>query len=52
MDKMVWKEMYDFSKNAILLVISNQKYNENEYIRDYDEFVRMVMKKKEIANQH
>ena len=22
------------------------KYNENEYIRDYDEFVRMVMKKK------
>lgn len=50
LDKMVWKEMYDFSKNAILLVISNQKYNENEYIRDYDEFVRMVMKKKEIAN--
>ena len=42
LDKMVWKEMYDFSKNAVLLVISNQKYNENEYIRDYDEFIRVV----------
>lgn len=42
LDKMVWKEMYDFSYNSVLLVISNQKYNENEYIRDYDEFLKIV----------
>ena len=34
--------MYDFSPNAVLLVISNQKYNEDEYIRNYDEFIKMI----------
>jgi len=38
LDKMVWKEMYDFSYNAILLVLSNEKYDENEYIRDYEDY--------------
>jgi len=38
LDKMVWKEMYDFSYNAILLVLSNEKYDEKEYIRDYPEY--------------
>jgi hypothetical protein len=38
LDKMVWKEMYDFSYNAILLVLSNEKYDESEYIRDYDDY--------------
>lgn len=42
LDKMVWKEMYDFSYNSVLLVISNKKYNENEYIRNYDEFLKIV----------
>jgi len=35
---MVWKEMYDFSYNAILLVLSNAKYDENEYIRNYADY--------------
>ena len=38
LDKMVWKEMYDFSYNAILLVLSNAKYDENEYIRNYEDY--------------
>jgi len=42
LDKMVWKEMYDFSYNAILLVLSNEKYDENEYIRDYKDY-QMVL---------
>lgn len=42
LDEMIWKEMYDFSPNAVLLVISNQKYNEDEYIRNYDEFIKMI----------
>ncbi len=42
LDKMVWKEMYNFSPDAILLILSNEKYNENEYIRDYKKFLEMV----------
>ena len=30
--------MYDFSYNAILLVLSNEKYDEKEYIRDYGDY--------------
>jgi len=40
LDKMIWKEMYDFSYNAILLVLTNTYYDEKEYIRDYDEFLK------------
>lgn len=39
---MVWKNMYDFSKDAVLLCISSEHYDEKEYIRDYNEFVREV----------
>ncbi len=39
---MVWKEMYDFSQDSILLVLSNEHYDPHEYIRNYDEFVREV----------
>lgn len=42
LDKMLWKEMYDFSYNAILLVLTNTNYDENEYIRDYDTFLKEI----------
>lgn len=42
MDKMLWKQMYDFSKDCILLVLSNTLYDANEYIRDYNEFLKAV----------
>lgn len=32
---MVWREMYDFSEDAVLLVLASEHYNENDYIRDY-----------------
>ncbi len=32
--KMIWKDMYDFSDNAVLLCLSDQEYLEDEYIRD------------------
>ncbi|EAC1339064.1 WxcM-like domain-containing protein [Campylobacter coli] len=41
-DKMLWKQMYDFSKDCILLVLSNTLYDANEYIRDYNEFLKAV----------
>ncbi|EAI8083560.1 WxcM-like domain-containing protein, partial [Campylobacter coli] len=40
--KMLWKQMYDFSKDCILLVLSNTLYDANEYIRDYNEFLKAV----------
>ena len=40
--KMMWKEMYDFSYNAILLVLTNTMYDESEYIRDYQQFLKEV----------
>ena len=40
--KMIWKDMYDFSEDSVLLVLSNEAYDPNEYIRDYDAFVKEV----------
>lgn len=39
---MVWKDMYDFSEDSVLLVLSSEHYDPDEYIRDYDEFVKAV----------
>lgn len=39
---MVWKEMYDFSPDSVLLVLSSELYDPEEYIRDYDTYVREV----------
>ena len=40
--QMVWKEMYDFSDDSILLVFASEHYNEKEYIRDYSDYERMM----------
>ena len=37
---MVWKEMYDFSKNSVLLCLSSEYYDADEYIRNYDDYVK------------
>ena len=41
---MVWKDMYDFSEDSVLLCLSSENYDANEYIRNYDEFVAEVNK--------
>lgn len=40
--KMVWKDMYDFSQDSVLLVLSNTHYDGNEYIRDYREYLSLL----------
>lgn len=40
--EMVWKEMYDFSEDSVLLCLASEHYDASEYIRDYDEFVRIM----------
>ncbi|MDT7008633.1 sugar 3,4-ketoisomerase [Enterobacter cancerogenus] len=37
-----WHEMYDYSADCILLVLASDKYDENDYIRNYDEFLRSL----------
>ena len=43
----MWREMYDFSKDAVLMVLASQLYDENDYIRDYDEFLRFVRREED-----
>ncbi len=38
----MWREMYDFSEDAVLMVLASEYYKEEDYIRDYNEFLRMV----------
>ena len=38
---MIWREMFDFSKDAVLLVLADHEYDESDYIRDYDEFIKL-----------
>lgn len=40
--KMVWKDMYDFSIDSVLLVLASENYEPDEYIRDYNEFIKLV----------
>ncbi len=35
---MVWKDMYDFSPDSVLLVLASRHYDASEYIRDYQEY--------------
>ncbi len=41
----MWREMYDFSEGAVLLVLASQHYDEADYIRSYDDFMAMIRQK-------
>lgn len=38
----MWREMYDFSPDAVLMVLASELYDEADYIRDYDEFLKFI----------
>ena len=42
LDTMVWKEMYDFSPDSVLLVLCSEHFDETEYIRDYEDYLQEV----------
>lgn len=42
---MVWREMFDFSSNCVLMVLANHHYDEADYIRDYEVFLRGCIEK-------
>ena len=34
-----WRELYDFTPDAVVLVLASQHYDEGDYIRDYSDFL-------------
>lgn len=40
-DSFIWREMFDFSEDCVLMVLADQLYDEADYIRDYREFRRI-----------
>lgn len=41
-DEMIWREMYDFSPDCVLLVLASEHYDEADYIRDYEAFKELL----------
>lgn len=38
----MWREMFDFSSDAVLLVLASESYDESDYIRNYDDFLEFI----------
>ncbi|MDR0677571.1 MAG: FdtA/QdtA family cupin domain-containing protein [Holosporaceae bacterium] len=38
----IWREMKNFTEGCVLLVLASEYYDESEYIRDYDEFLKAL----------
>jgi len=41
-DAMIWGTMHDFSEDCVLMVLASDFYDESDYIRNYDDFLREV----------
>jgi dTDP-4-dehydrorhamnose 3,5-epimerase-like enzyme len=39
---MVWREMFDFSKDCVLMVLASDHYDERDYVRNYKDFTQVV----------
>ncbi|MBQ9278011.1 MAG: WxcM-like domain-containing protein [Lachnospiraceae bacterium] len=40
----IWREMFDFSPDAVLMVLASEYYDEADYIRNYDDFLKYIGK--------
>ncbi|RTK99800.1 MAG: WxcM-like domain-containing protein [Proteobacteria bacterium] len=43
---LVWREMFDFSDDCVLMVLADAHYDEKDYIRNYQEFSNLVKERK------
>lgn len=41
-ESFMWREMHDFSDDCVLMVLADQLYDENDYVRNYDDFIELV----------
>lgn len=46
--RMIWKEMYDFTPDSVLMVVTNEYYDATEYVRDFDMFAEEIRRMKKI----
>ena len=42
----MWREMFDFSPDAVLMVLASELYDEADYVRSYEDFLNMVQESK------
>lgn len=47
----IWREMYDFSEDAVLMVLASEHYNEDDYIRNYDDFLKYKNIEKSVRHE-
>ncbi len=38
----MWREIYDFSDDSVLMVFASEEFDESDYVRDYDEFIHSI----------
>ena len=41
-NSVLWREMHDFSEDCVLMVVASNPYDEEDYIRDYEQFLEFV----------
>lgn len=41
-ESLMWREMYDFSEDCVLLILASEHFNEADYIRNYSSFLKAV----------
>lgn len=46
MPPLTWGAQYDYSDDAVLLVLASRVYEADDYIHDYDEFLEFVASSK------
>ena len=39
---LIWREMFDFSPNCVLMVVADNFYDEDDYVRDYNDFLKLA----------
>jgi hypothetical protein len=40
--EMIWRELENFSTNSLCLILASGQYDENDYIRNYEDFLKMI----------
>jgi dTDP-4-dehydrorhamnose 3,5-epimerase-like enzyme len=41
-ESFIWREMYEFSEDCVLMILADQLYDEADYVRSYATFIEMV----------
>jgi len=48
---MVWGVQYKYSEDAVLMVLASEHYDASDYLRDYDEFLRLIEHQRSIGSE-